>query len=104
MLSVVGDEWLMLANSAMRPDRYLEFYGSFSDEYGSERFFARNSAGQSYSYGFEEESDEYDQDDFDVDEYRARLDACEERWLAIAPEEVKKNFASVLPTKPSIFG
>jgi hypothetical protein len=100
LLETFGSEWEVFANSAMKEDRSLELYARFADDYGSHSFFARNDRGQSFSYGFEEDSDEFDQDDFDPDEYQERICRSKNKWLSITPKEVIESCPSVVPCEP----
>jgi hypothetical protein len=99
-LSSIDPDWTQFANSAMKDDRHIEFYASFSDEYGTHLFFIKNADGESFKYRFEEESDEFDQDDFDYQIYLERHQKSAEKWLGLCPAFVKDNFPDVLAYPP----
>ncbi|MGD9170518.1 MAG: hypothetical protein PVI97_10735 [Candidatus Thiodiazotropha sp.] len=100
-LSVFGPEWLPVAASAMRKDRFLELYAVFNHEYGSRFYFARNAEGNSFHYWYEEDGgDESEQDDFDVGRYVSELQEKEKLYLSTIPSAVQMACEGVLPEKP----
>jgi len=101
-LGVFGGEWYMLGKSAVQnKDRHLELYAKFHDEYGTIIYLARNSAGESFGYSYEDDGgDESEQDYFDIDEYISDLESKEKKYLSIIPNAVISTISSIYPEKP----
>ncbi len=95
-LEIFGSDWMgctyLLASCAEE----IEIYASIGDEYGTRLNFALNDLGKRHLFGWEEEGDEFDQEDFDEDEYEELVLKKENEWRDFIPKIVQKSFPSIV--------
>lgn len=77
-----------------KPD--AELYATLCSEYGQRFFYASNGRGETFSFSFEDDGDERDQEDFDGDAFEARLSDDETRWLGLVNDKLKGSCPPLL--------
>ncbi|MDA8018623.1 MAG: hypothetical protein MPN21_14375 [Thermoanaerobaculia bacterium] len=95
-LKVEDIGWAHLCQHIIDKCPDAELYASLYSEYGERFFFASNGRGETFSFRFEDDSDERDQEDFDEDDHETRIRSDENSWLALVDHELKETCPPLL--------
>ncbi len=88
-LKVEDIGWSDLCRHIIDENPDSELYATLYSEYGQRFFYASNGQGERFSFSFEDDGDERDQEDFDPTAFETQLSDGEKRWLGLLDDELK---------------
>ena len=95
-LKVEDIGWSDLCRHILGEHPDSELYATLYSGYGQRFFFASNGQGETFSFSFQDDGDERDQEGFDIDAFEARLSDDEKVWLGLLDDELKSACPALL--------